>query len=167
MGCQWEYPRNNTQDKSRCFEGWNSRFLVTFWFSKAKKTIFERGYELETHRLQHSSEVCVEPHNSLLAFNCWCKGTYFDWYKQIFLRKTADLNICRERDWLRTKEIVLRMAEMSAMLRTITFRAVTDARNKMPRRCAVAEQSVIGTTARHRCITFLACIRKGVLSRTT
>ena len=35
----------------------------------------------------------------------------------------------------------------------------------MPRRCAVVEQSVIGTTARHRCITFLVCIHKGVLSR--
>ena len=32
------------------------------------------GNELETQRLHHSSEVCEEPHNSLLAFLCGNKN---------------------------------------------------------------------------------------------
>lgn len=38
--------------------------------------------------------------------------------------------ISRERDWLRPKEIVLRMAEVSAMLRTITFQGCRRCRKK-------------------------------------
>ena len=32
------------------------------------------GYELETQPVHHSSEVCVEAHNSLSAFICGYKG---------------------------------------------------------------------------------------------
>lgn len=49
------------------------------------------GNELETQRLHHSSEVCEEPHNSLLAFNCGNKGTNNCWTKQTFCRKSAKI----------------------------------------------------------------------------